>query len=271
MARDLVIDSVTGVDLSLPLAGPGARGYAFLLDWLIRTILFTAWYGAGALIYNGRWSVTAPLSPDTKWFIFVVAPPAAIYFLYHVVLEVAMHGRTPGKRMAGIHIVMRDGSPPSITALLTRNVFRLVDSLPIAYGVGLLTTLVTRDHVRIGDMAAGTLLAYDRTEVVLSGHALPPATRHDPLGSAVSSTIRRYGAQARIRANDIRTAEIRPEAEIASDLLSRWSTLTPAVRRELAVKLLCRHDPTPSLTAEPQTEAGLVARLKELSHDAQHE
>ena len=72
-ARDLVIDSVTGVDLTLPIAGAGARCYAFVIDWLIRAILFSAWYGIAALIYNGRWSFAAPLSPDTRWFVFVVA------------------------------------------------------------------------------------------------------------------------------------------------------------------------------------------------------
>jgi uncharacterized RDD family membrane protein YckC len=190
MNKHLVIDSVTGVDLSLPLAGPGARCFAFIIDWLIRTTLFTAWYGVAALLYNRRWSLVAPLSPDAKWFAFVVAPAAAIYFLYHIVLEVALRGRTPGKRMAAIHVVARDGRPPNVSALLIRNVFRLVDSLPIAYGVGLVATLVTRDHVRIGDMAAGTLLAYDRTPIALPAHpelvedllsrwpTLDPAVRH---------------------------------------------------------------------------------------------
>ena len=72
-----------------------------------------------------------------RWFGTVVLPALAIYFLYHPVLELAMRGRTPGKRSAGIHVVTRDGSAPSAGALLVRNVFRLIDSLPVAYGVGL--------------------------------------------------------------------------------------------------------------------------------------
>ena len=48
-----------------------------------------------------------------------------------------MRGRTPGKRMAGVRIVARDGGAPSVGALLVRNVFRLIDSLPLLYGVGL--------------------------------------------------------------------------------------------------------------------------------------
>src|SRR5581483_1084464 len=208
-ARDLVVDSVTGVALTLPVAGPGARSYAFLIDWLIRAIAFVAWYGVAALIYNHRWSFSAPLSPDTKWFVLVVTPAASMYFLYHFVLEVAMRGRTPGKRMAGIHIVTRDGNAPGVGALLTRNVFRLVDSLPLLYGVGLIATLITKDYVRIGDMAAGTLLAYERRDVLLP----------DLPGSAT-------------RGSDIETV---------NELLQRWHSLSVDARQGLALALLSQH------------------------------
>jgi uncharacterized RDD family membrane protein YckC len=201
-SRGLVVDSVTGVDLALPLAGPGARCYAFIIDWLIRAILFIAWYSVAALIYNGQWSFSAPLSPDPKWFVLVVTPAAAVYFLYHFVLEVTMHGRTPGKRMAGVHLIARDGSPPGVGALLTRNVFRLVDSLPVLYGVGLIATLVTRDHVRIGDMAAGTLLAYEPSDFALAPQ---------------------------------------PGLETVQELLLRWDTLEVQARQRLAAILLSRH------------------------------
>jgi len=167
-ARDLVIDSVTGVELSVPIAGPGARCYAFVIDWFIRAILFTAWYGVAALLYNGHWTLAAPLNPGAKWFAFVVAPAAAIYCLYHIVLELALQGRTPGKRLAGVSILARDGSPAHPSALLIRNVFRLVDSLPVFYGVGLVATLITKQHLRIGDMAAGTVLVYEQTAPTLS-------------------------------------------------------------------------------------------------------
>jgi len=232
-ARDLVVDSVTGVDLTLPVAGAGARCYAFVIDWLIRVILFSAWYGVTALIYNGRWSFAAPLSPDTRWFVFVVAPAAATYFLYHIVLEIALHGRTPGKRMAGIHIVARDGSSPGVGALLTRNVFRLVDSLPLFYGVGLVATLVTKDHVRIGDMAAGTLLAYERTDIVLPR---PPAGQ--PRGRSLSAA----------------------DLEVANDLLLRWSTLDPTARHRLARAIISRY------SSAAESDSALRTQLETLVH-----
>jgi uncharacterized RDD family membrane protein YckC len=240
LARDLVVDSVTGVDLKLPIAGAGARCYAFAIDWLIRAILCSAWYGLAALIYNGRWSFAAPLSPDTRWFVFVVAPAAASYFLYHLVLEIALHGRTPGKRMAGLHIVARDGSSPGVGALLTRNVFRLVDSLPLFYGVGLVAALVTKDHLRIGDMAAGTLLAYDRTDVVLP--TSPDNQTRDRILSAA-------------------------DVEVINDLLLRWPMLDPTARHRLARGIISRYsggappgeerkpDSNPDSTLRAQLEA----------------
>ena len=41
-----------------------------------------------------------------------------------------MRGRTPGKRIAGVRLVTREGDIPGVGALLLRNVFRLLDSLP---------------------------------------------------------------------------------------------------------------------------------------------
>jgi uncharacterized RDD family membrane protein YckC len=207
-AADLVIDSVTGVDVALPIAGPGARAYAFVIDWLIRTILFTAWFVVAALIYNGRWSLAAPASPEGAWFATVVAPGAAIYFLYHYVLEIVMRGRTPGKRVAGVRLVTRDGAAPTLGQHLTRNVFRLIDSFPVFYGVGLVTTLLTKDQVRVGDLAAGTLLVYDRVELV-SFEETKSAGRVDP------ATV-----------------------EIIHELLIRWDSLNASARRRLADRLL---------------------------------
>jgi uncharacterized RDD family membrane protein YckC len=208
---ELAVDSVTGVDVALPVAGPGARSFAFVIDWLIRSILSVAWYVVAALIHNGVWSVVAPLTPDASWFVLVVAPPAMIYFLYHPVWEVATRGLTPGKRMAGLQTVSRNGGAPGIGALLTRNVFRLVDSFPIAYALGLLTTMVTRNHVRIGDLAAGTLLVYTHNDTTL--------TRYSDGGRADNLL-------------DARTAEV------LNELLQRWPTLDSAARRRIARTIL---------------------------------
>jgi uncharacterized RDD family membrane protein YckC len=213
VAPQLTVDSVTGIDVSLAVAGPGARSYAFIIDWHIRVVLALAWFVSAALLYNGRWSLAAPATPQGRWFALALLPSAAIYFLYHWVLELAMRGRTPGKRVAGVHIVARDGSAPTAGVLLIRNVFRLIDSLPVAYGVGLIAVAFTAEHVRVGDMAAGTLLVYERssTAPALAG-APPPGSPLDAAG-----------------------------LELVHELLARWPALEPEARARLAQQLLARY------------------------------
>ena len=233
----LTIDSVTGVEVSLPVAGPGARSYAFLIDWHIRLLLGFAWYVTAYLLYNGRLSLAAPATNDARWFGGVLAPALAIFLLYHYVLELLMQGRTPGKRIAGVRIVGRDGGAAGIGPLLTRNVFRLIDSLPIFYGIGLIAVMITRDKVRIGDMAAGTLLIYDTGVVQLPAETvvLSPNARHDPVA-----------------------------AEAIAELLERWPSLFSSARRQLALKLLARCGvPTSDLAAAD--DATLRRQLQQLT------
>lgn len=211
----LNIDSVTGIDVSLAVAGPGARSYAFIIDWHIRLILALAWFVVAAVVSNADFSLKPSPGHSQRWFTLVVIPALALYFLYHPAVEVAMRGRTPGKRRVGIRIVTRSGGPPSAGALLVRNVFRLIDSLPVLYGLGLTLVVLTRDSLRCGDMAAGTLLVYERR--VADTELLQDASqriggRLDPAG-----------------------------AEIAADLLQRWTSLVPEARIRLARALLQRY------------------------------
>lgn len=228
VAHDLVVDSVTGVDVSLAVAGTGARVLAFLIDLAIRAILVVAWYVVATLIYNGQWSLSPPLDPDSSWYLYVALPATGIFTLYHCVLEIVMRGRTPGKRMIGVRLVTRNGSAPTLAAYLVRNVFRLVDSFPVGYGVGLITSMVTRDHVRVGDLAAGTLLVYEDRDALVVKH----------LGHS-------------------------PTSDLIGELLDRWNTLDEDVRVRLARSLIARANGTaPDETAD---ENALRAELERLA------
>jgi uncharacterized RDD family membrane protein YckC len=211
----LTVISATGVDVSLAIAGPGTRSFAFIVDWHFRVLLAFAWYACAALLVAGRLLVTRAAGPPSAAFLLAaVLPATAIYFLYHPVLEVALRGRTPGKRIAGVRLVSRSGGVPSAGALLVRNVFRLIDSLPLLYVVGLASCLITADRVRIGDLAAGTVLVLDQ------GDAL--------------AALDQFSAQARDSAIDAATADV------AGELLRRWSSLADERRAALARSLLER-------------------------------
>ncbi len=154
-------------------------------------------------------------------------PAMAIYFLYHPLVELAMRGRTPGKRMAGVRIVNRLGGTPSTLALLIRNGFRLIDSLPLFYGVGLLTTFFTAQRVRLGDLAAGTLLVHDGDSEV---KALAQ------LGSLSLNSTLDAGTMA-----------------LGNDLLLRWGDLQPARRRRWPA-ICCGESPPPRDPGAPRRD-----------------
>jgi hypothetical protein len=168
-----------------------------------------------------------------------VLPALAIYVFYHPVLEVAMRGRTPGKRMAGVRLVTRTGDIPGVGALLLRNVFRFIDSLPTFYVVGLVSVVMTTQHVRIGDLAAGTVLVFEGAEDARALERVSPVGGLDPKA-----------------------------ADLAQELLERWTSLAEPTRSEIARSLLARLQPQ---AAESPTEdaAQLRDRLQRvLQEDA---
>ena len=79
---------------------------------------------------------------------------------YYVVLEGAF-GQTLGKRVAGVIVVSRDGSPITFRQSLVRNLLRVVDAF-FHYAVGLVVMLVSEDAQRVGDIAADTLVVRAR-------------------------------------------------------------------------------------------------------------
>jgi len=175
----LAVPSATGIDARLVLAGPGARSIAFVLDWLIRTALSIAWLLIAAWAILGNLEFEIPADSETLWYLAGAIPATAIYFLYHPVLESLMRGRTPGKRMTGLRILTPEGLVPGTGALLTRNLFRIVDSMPALYVVGLLFVMFGRRHLRLGDLAAGTVLAVERAPFLeKTGLAKPDAQAH---------------------------------------------------------------------------------------------
>lgn len=234
----IILQSVTGVDVELRIAAAGSRSYAFTIDWHIRLILALAWMFTAMFIYAGTLNLfdarPAGLSQLIIWL-----PTAIIYFLYHPILEVLMRGSTPGKRMAGIRIVSRTGDLPSVGALLLRNVFRLVDSLPFAYLLGLGVVIFTEQHVRIGDLAAGTLLVHDDAHAVKSFDGL----RSDSPSHGLSPQ----------------------SADLIHELLDRWWTLDEHMRADIARSLITRIDTSvQSETLLTETSPQLRSRLQAL-------
>src|SRR4029077_16670003 len=74
-------------------------------------------------------------------------------------------GRTPGKRLMGIRVLMDTGHPLTFTAAAVRNLVRIVDMQPLfTYQVGLAFVLFHAQNKRLGDIVARTVVVRDRPE-----------------------------------------------------------------------------------------------------------
>lgn len=136
-----------GCELSLRIAGPTVRARAWLVDFVIRLLIFAA--AAMALAYFGRFGsgLALLLAFILEW-------------LYPVVFEVYSRGATPGKKMSNLVVLHDDGTPVGWGASFARNTLRFVDFLPFAYACGLLTMWLNQDSKRLGDLLAGTVVVY---------------------------------------------------------------------------------------------------------------
>jgi hypothetical protein len=74
---------------------------------------------------------------------------------YPLLFETLMHGQTPGKFLTKIRVTNVDGSTPNFLSYFLRWVLLPIDLFPYG-GIGTLFILFTKNHQRLGDLAAGT-------------------------------------------------------------------------------------------------------------------
>ena len=75
--------------------------------------------------------------------------------------DLVFDGRTPGKRLQQLRVIDKHGRPPDLVTSLLRNLLRLVDMIPVGYGVGLVVMFFTGTR-RLGDLVAGTVVVSER-------------------------------------------------------------------------------------------------------------
>ena len=210
---EISLNSATGVELNLALAGAGSRAYAYTIDWHIRVVVVLVWVGVWFAIYvPGSLNEARGDSTALAWLFGV---SALLYSLYHVVCELVTRGSSPGKKMAGIRCVNVAGQNPSNGQVILRNIFRLIDGLPFIYTVGVIAILMTRDQVRLGDMVAGT--------------------RMIQLAENSADTLRKL--------DEIQDSKLgHKEAEFVQRVLQRWATLSWEKKLEIGNAVLERHN-----------------------------
>ena len=162
------VELAEGVEIRLRIAGPLLRAGAYLVDLMIRLglliggkiVLSLAGLAIGMRVASGLTLLV--------WFV--------MEWLYPVVFEASRRGATPGKRLAGLRVVQATGSPITIGQAVVRNFLRVLDGMPLfTYAFGMTSCLASRRFQRLGDLAAGTVVIYDRVP------ALPVAVEPPPI------------------------------------------------------------------------------------------
>jgi uncharacterized RDD family membrane protein YckC len=149
----LEVETADHVVLRYDLAGGGNRGFAALIDFVIATLIFI-----GAFFMFSLFAGVVGFQGASPYFGIAALLTFAIAWSYFILLEWLGNGQTIGKRIFGLRVIADDGAPAGFTAVLVRNLVRMVDFLPGFYGFGLLAIVVSSRSQRLGDLAAGTFV-----------------------------------------------------------------------------------------------------------------
>lgn len=161
----LDIQTPENIAFDYQIAGIGSRFLATLLDTILVGLLQLVLILVLVLIlkaYDGN-IFAGQLS---AWVIAIFGLVTAVFYWgYYVFFEMLWNGQSPGKRWVGLRVIRSDGTPITLSESLIRNLARLVDFLPAAYGIGIITMFIDKQSRRLGDLAAGTLVVQDHAPI----------------------------------------------------------------------------------------------------------
>jgi uncharacterized RDD family membrane protein YckC len=260
--------SPEGVALDVDIATHGERLTAFVID-------FVFWQVATILLYMGLVALVlehVSLSVGTTIILFLAFLLRNLYFIH---FELVAQGATPGKRIVGLKVIDRNGGPLLPAAVVTRNLTREIEVfLPLslfaqlgAAGRGfnfwteatylgwvvLVSCLpfFNRDHLRAGDLIAGTMVISVSRRVLLGDlvEAVAPYR-------FTRKQLEAYGAF---------------ELQVLEELLRRPAAIeTTAVLREVTTKVCNRigwSDPVPLDNARAFLQAFYTAERGHLERE----
>jgi uncharacterized RDD family membrane protein YckC len=242
----LIIETPEQTSIEFPLAGIGSRFLAVLIDSLFQFGVLIA-FGLIVLAISatgGRARLGGlPTGIVWLWAIFIL-----VYFVlmygYFILFEAIWNGQTPGKRITHLRVIKDSGQPITAIDSVGRNLMRIIDQLPFAYGIGVLCASISSQSKRLGDYVAGTVVVHEK----------PLETVAPRWDAGAQSGLHRYGA-----------SRLTPEEFVLVEtFLSRRAALDAGVRYDTAAGILRRIEAKLTLPAEKPSAEKI---LEELSHE----
>jgi uncharacterized RDD family membrane protein YckC len=212
---ELQIRTPEGITFSLPLAGPLARCFAWVIDIVLIAI---AIIGFGLLSSFLGWIAPEAVQAALILLIFVVQ------IGYTILMEWMWRGQTVGKRAMRLRVMDVQGLKLQLSQVVMRNLLRAVDFLPVCYLVGGAACVLNRRMQRLGDLAANTV-------VVSLPRVMQPDI--DQLTAGRYNSLREYPhLAARLRQKTSPT-----EAALVLNAMMRRDQLEPGARVELFAEI----------------------------------
>lgn len=210
----LNIDTPENVIFGYEVVGIGSRFLAALIDTTIIALLLIAVYAILFFVV-----LRGEANAGNSFLIALLSLISFAFFWgYYIFFEMRWNGSSPGKRQVGIRVIRADGTPITLAESIIRNLVRLVDFLPGAYGLGLVTMFIDSKARRLGDLAANTLVV--REQAAVSLESLQKASpKSNPVVSRAPGAAEREAAKWPVE--KLTEADI----QLAESLLQRYNDL----------------------------------------------
>lgn len=150
------IETAQNITINQNTSHLGERMLAYIIDTFIivvYTILMFVFLTSLDIDMGDQWA-----------FYLILSLPA---FLYYLLFETLMNGKTIGKGAMNLRVVKLDGSKPNFGNYFVRWALRIIDVGITSGGAAVLTILVRGKGQRIGDIAAGTTVISEKKRVSL--------------------------------------------------------------------------------------------------------
>lgn len=231
--------------LAFTLAGIGSRFLAMAVDTLIQAGVAIVLFIIAAA---GGFKALMRLSGHPAW---IGAALVAVFFLltfgYFAIFEIIWNGQTPGKRMVGIRVVKDSGRPLTPPETIGRNLLRIVDQLPVLYGVGIVVALANAQNRRLGDFLAGSIVIREGSLAQIK-----------PVWQAGETQAAPSGAIAGVASLSV------DDLVLMDTFLNRRSELAADVRARMADEILRKLQP--KLSLPPWGEQSSESILESLAY-----
>ena len=252
------IDTPENITFDYDTAGIGSRFLAALVDTFILFLLQGIVLGTIVWLLN---VFTESLSWENSlgWILGILGLVSfALLWGYYIAFEILWNGQSPGKRLVGLRVIRVDGTPISASESVIRNLVRLIDFLPLAYGVGVVTMFIDKNSRRVGDLAAGTIVVHDRKLKGLNELANGALNSSFP-----QSALPRDFPVEKLTQSEL---EIIEEFLLRRDELSNRSVLARHILKSLITRLEFPESSIPQERAED-----ILAAIYKTSHSAAQE